>query len=70
MSIVKLALKQWYKKENFKVTCIIVITPSVSISLTLGTYGPATVEGGCLHGMLLGVEIIERLFLKQYLFCG
>ena len=39
------------------------------MSLTLITYVPATVEGGCFHGMLLGMEIIERLFLKQYLFC-
>jgi hypothetical protein len=46
-----------------------VITPSVSISLTLGTYGASTVKGGCLYGMLFGVEIIERLFIKQYLFC-
>ena len=41
-----------------------VITPSVSISLTLGTYGPATVEGGCFHGMLLGVEKIYIKFFK------
>ena len=51
------------KNKKFEVTCIIVVIPSVSISPTLGTYGPATVEGGCLLKQYISSDV-HRLYVK------